>query len=177
MLLFAVLPSGIVFASVIVCQLLVFWSVRQRFSASKKYNANSTSTDARIQAVAMQSLSYVLAYTISLVPPSIVASMNLSGLNVADKKYFPLYVVLVFLWPLQGFLNFLVFIRQVYLRLRREEQNSRWQAFRVAAFAVEQSGGNGSCRLVSQRVGRRRPRAGVDKNEETDQNGLSAAED
>ena len=93
-----------------------------------------SSSSAKTQKVAVQSILYVLAYLLCFGWSVIV---SVAAWIVPDRiergDFFPLSVLEMIFFPAQGLFNAFVYARPTYLRLRNEESDlSRWHCFRKA---------------------------------------------
>lgn len=139
--IFTMAPIFMVMGTVLVCQLLIYWTVRQQLRANLRYGvvdggpqqqqAQLRPTEQRmLRSVAEQSLSYVAAFLTAFLLPTVASFIELLHYGgLSDPKFFPLFLLILFLYPLQGFLNCLVYLRPNYLALRKEVngvKRSRW---------------------------------------------------
>jgi hypothetical protein len=158
---FSGLPHALIFITIVASQTELYRSVRKRLRANQRYNVvtNPTTTTtttttgnnviqseaqkAKLQAVASQSFCYVMAFMVTLLPPTVIGYVQYFDYDhFIDARNFPLFCILYVTYPGQGALNFLVFIRPQYLMLRRKENYGRWRAFWTAATVVDmQQGG------------------------------------
>lgn len=89
---------------------------------------------AKSKSIAVQGLLYVGAFYITWFFPTMSRITEL----VAKKNYFPIQFLDTFLIPLQGFLNFVIYIRPRYLKLRREnEEDGFWKTFKTAVVEIK----------------------------------------
>lgn len=105
-LVFVVLPLGISIAGITASMFLVYWKVRKQSAASKKWSFGVGSASKLEQAVFWQCLCYVLAFYISW--PILFAVYLFS---IDENGPFGLALTVAFLAPLQGFNNWLVYVR------------------------------------------------------------------
>lgn len=72
---------------------------------------------ARVQAVALQALFYVVIFIITYLPTFIIRIIAAAQHLTDETKIYPLLVIQAIFWPMQGFFNFLVYSRSPsYLR-------------------------------------------------------------
>jgi len=86
---------------------------------------------AKSKKIAVQGLLYVVAFYITWLFPTISRITEL----VAGKNYFPIQFLDTFLIPLQGFLNFLIYIRPRFLIYRKLHVNDGfWKSLKIVVF-------------------------------------------
>jgi hypothetical protein len=141
-------PHLLILIMIVISQTQLYRSVRTRLRANERYDmmtggSPSEAQKLKLQSVATQSLSYVMAYVVTLVPTSVIGYIQYFDYDhFVPARFFPLLCILFVAYPGQGALNFLVFIRPQYLMLRRKESYGRWRAFWEAATVVDmQQGG------------------------------------
>jgi hypothetical protein len=101
-LVFVVIPLSIAIVSITACMTLVYCKVRQQSTSSKKWTFGIGSASKMQQAVFWQALFYVLAFYVSW-PPMFAVYVA----SVEEAGPFQLTLLIAFVAPLQGFLNFL----------------------------------------------------------------------
>ena len=121
MLVFVVLPLGFSIASISAAMLIVYWKVSRQTSQAKKWQLGKGSINKLESQVFWQCLFYVLAFYITW---PILFSAYLASVDVDGPLGLTLTVA--FVAPLQGFDNFLVFVRPKLLRMARD----RWSRLR-----------------------------------------------
>ena len=122
----------------IVCTWMVYWTVRQRTRRNLRHSSTSGLTNLqtkRIQMVGMQAVWYTLAFLngfLVLLIPSILSFSTKT--KQANTGWFTALLSIVYLlFPLEGFLNFLVYVRPDVARWRELNPTSSWPwAFRKA---------------------------------------------
>jgi hypothetical protein len=140
-------PHMLILITIVISQTQLYRSVRARLRANERYDitggSQSEAQKLKLQAVATQSFSYVMAYVVTLFPPTVIGYIQYFDYDhFVPARFFPLLCILFVVYPGQGALNFLVFIRPQYLMLRRKDSYSRWRAFWEAATVVDmQQGG------------------------------------
>ena len=88
--------------------------------------------------MATQSFLYVAAFIVPTIAGGVLVLMTLVDKEgVLEGRHYVLTAITVTLFPLQGLLNFLVFVRPRYILFRRRAQFSRFQAFWKAAFTLD----------------------------------------
>lgn len=119
---------------------LISWlpSKRGFTNSSKIINGQGRSRRAREVAkskkIAVQGLLYVGAFYITWFFPTMSRITEL----VAKKNYFPIQFLDTFLIPLQGFFNFMIYIRPRYIKLRKEnEEDGFWKNFKTAVLEIK----------------------------------------
>jgi len=105
-LVFAVGPLGLAIAGIIVCMFTVYCKVRMQARTSRKWSFGVGSANTLETRVFYQSLWYVLSF---LVTWPILFAMYLASVEINGP--YALTLTIAFAAPLQGFNNFLVFIR------------------------------------------------------------------
>ncbi|CAB9503330.1 expressed unknown protein [Seminavis robusta] len=106
-LVFVVLPLGLSILAITASMMTVYCTVRKQSAAAKKWTMGISQASKMEQAVFWQCLFYVMAFYITW---PILFSVYLASLD--DKvRIFGLSLTVAFVAPLQGFNNFLVYIR------------------------------------------------------------------
>ena len=107
----------------IVCTWLVYWTVHMQEKSMQRYSRGNTLKQRK--AVAMQTVCYSLACVNGIVVSLlvevrwIIVGDNISTLKLQDRPELVLYLIpLVVLFPLQGFFNWIIYCRPLYVRLR-----------------------------------------------------------
>ena len=84
--------------------------------------------------IAVQGLLYVGAFYITWLFPTISRITEL----VAKKNYFPIQFLDTFLIPLQGFFNFMIYIRPRFMKYRSDNPDDGfWKAARTVVFEIK----------------------------------------
>jgi hypothetical protein len=84
--------------------------------------------------VAMQSILYTCAFTLSWTGPTV---FHLAGWIGGYKSFFGALIIALFT-PLQGMFNAIIYGRPTYLRVRRKfPDGTRWQAFQRVFFTAD----------------------------------------
>ena len=120
----------------IACTWLVYWTVRMQEKSMQKYGRGNTLKQRK--AVAMQAVYYSLACINGIVVSVLVelrffiAPWGGDVLTLKDRPEVVLYLIPLFLlFPLQGFFNWIIYCRPVYVRLRGTYPNeSRFSIYR-----------------------------------------------
>ena len=120
-LVFVVLPLGFSITSISAAMLVVYWKVSRQTAKAKKWQLGKGSINQLESQVFWQCLFYVLAFYITW---PILFSVYLASVDVNGPLGLTLTVA--FVAPLQGFNNFLVFVRPKALRMARD----RWSRLR-----------------------------------------------
>ena len=115
-------------------------SINQRLSNLKtnRNDKNGSSRNrrgrrdaAKSKQIAVQGILYVGAFYITWLFPTISRITEL----VAGKNYFPIQFLDTFLIPLQGFLNFFIYIRPRFLNYRNQNVDAGfWKALKTVVF-------------------------------------------
>lgn len=127
---FTMVPIFVIMATVLSSQALLYWTVRRQIRSNLRYSVAQRSNEQRmVKLVLEQSFCYVAAFMIPFLLPTIATVIELFQYGgLSDAKFFPLFLLMLFLYPLQGFFNCLVYLRQKYLDLVRTNQEmSRWR--------------------------------------------------
>jgi len=115
------------------------FSPRGRLNPSNRDEGSTTPRPVRSEAlkskkIAVQGLLYVGAFYITWLFPTMSRITEL----VAKKNYFPIQFLDTFLIPLQGFLNFLIYIRPRYIAYRRQNKDDGfWKALKTVVFEIK----------------------------------------
>lgn len=137
-LVFVVLPLGFSIAAITVCMLLVYLKVRQSTAASKKWTFGIGQASAMEQAVFWQCLFYVLAFYITW---PIVFSVYLASVDIDGPL--ALTMTVAFVAPLQGFNNFLCFLRpKVKSMINNRSSGSSRSSFVARVYTTIMVGAN-----------------------------------
>ena len=141
-------PVGVIFICIAINMLRIYWHVRSTLSRGATRSLDSVSSvdttsspptsnpyTTQIQQVAAQAYLFVfvfcLTFCFGFLNQSLEASVDGTVENPWDERnIFPTIVLHQLFYPLQGFLNFFVFVRPRYLAMRDECPDlSRWKAF------------------------------------------------
>eukprot|EP00797_Seminavis_robusta_P008854 Sro162_g072850.2 (725) ;mRNA; r:45997-48171 len=130
-LVFVVLPLGISILAITASMMTVYCKVRSQSAAARKWTMGVSKASKMEQAVFWQCLFYVTAFYITW---PLLFSVYLASLD--DKvRIFGLSMTVAFVAPLQGFNNFLVYIRPKLAR-RTEDDLNRASAFVTTYFTT-----------------------------------------
>ena len=116
-LVFVVLPLGFSIASISAAMLVVYWKVSRQTAKAKKWQLGKGGINQLESQVFWQCLFYALAFYVTW---PILFSVYIASVDVGGPLGLTLTVS--FVAPLQGFNNFIVFVRPKVLRLAR----NRW---------------------------------------------------
>ena len=109
------------------------FSIRStRDSSTGKRGRRAQREVAKSRKIAVQGLLYVGAFYITWMFPTVSRITEL----VAKKNYFPIQFLDTFLIPLQGFFNFMIYIRPNYLKYRRHGEGF-WKSSKTAIFELK----------------------------------------
>jgi hypothetical protein len=111
-LVFAALPIGISIVTITCAMIRVYWSVRSKSQASRKWSLAFGNTNRLEQRVFWQALLYTLSFYVTW---PIVLSVYITSFDVKLDAY-GFTLVVAFVAPLQGFNNFLVYVRPKLMR-------------------------------------------------------------
>ena len=114
-LVFVALPLGFSIVAITAAMLVVYWKVRRQSSRAKKWQLSKGSLNELESQVFWQCVYYVLAFYITW---PILFSVYLASVDTEGPLGLTLTVA--FFAPLQGFNNFLVFVRPKMIRVARE---------------------------------------------------------
>jgi hypothetical protein len=104
----------------------------------RRYNHNgvtSSAQDKKVHRVAMQAAMYVGAFYLTIIFPS-VARMAQARWN-CTSEFFPLSILTVTFYPLQGFWNCFIYMRPRYLRYKKEHKD--WSMFQATLAAFQRT--------------------------------------
>ncbi len=104
-------------------------SIRSRDSSTGRRAQREV---AKSRKIAVQGLLYVGAFYITWMFPTVSRITEL----VAKKNYFPIQFLDTFLIPLQGFFNFMIYIRPNYLKYRRQGEGF-WKSSKTSIFELK----------------------------------------
>lgn len=97
-------------------------------TASANNNTRSPPTVTKTTAVAVQSISYVLAYLICFIWPFVIVVVEVAAPSTPRRYLFVLHMLEMIFYPIQGLFNALVYVRPMVTRLRRQDPGRpRWQ--------------------------------------------------
>jgi hypothetical protein len=144
------------FTVVIVCQFAIYWTVRKQVRTLRRYSIDSSSEEEgqskcsritkyfkkdnrrpnsvvseqekKITEVAIQATLYVLVFFVTWFFVVFTRVAHLVESEAIINAYLPLAFIAEILFPLQGFLNFLVYLRPIYKKYRRVYQEASWWA-------------------------------------------------
>ena len=132
------------FICVTFCMAMVYITVWKQTRRMDRYNVKgvnlSTERQSNVRRVAVQAALYVGAFYMTIIFPSIVR-MAQARWN-CTSEYFPLSILTVTFYPLQGFWNLIIYIRPRYLRYRKEHKGS--SIMQVAGAALSRTFGRQS---------------------------------
>lgn len=124
-------PLLFTLASLVVNNIIIFVYVKKTLQVTGRRG------QVQIRRVATQGFLYVGACFISYIPAFILRLMGSRGHRLStEADVYDILVLQSSLLPLQGFLNMLIYIRPVYLRLRHAG-TSRWMAIRGACLEAD----------------------------------------
>jgi len=127
--IFTALPMAIVLSGVVISQSLIFRYCRNTIKkCSARANMwTSDNADARVRRVAIQSFSYVGAFLLVNLWPTIIRVLDSQGVG-DERDVFPLLVLQAIFLPSQGAMNVAIYIRPRFAlrRLRCSGEESRW---------------------------------------------------
>eukprot|EP00567_Pseudictyota_dubia_P008441 CAMPEP_0197439474 /NCGR_PEP_ID=MMETSP1175-20131217/6205_1 /TAXON_ID=1003142 /ORGANISM="Triceratium dubium, Strain CCMP147" /LENGTH=1214 /DNA_ID=CAMNT_0042969395 /DNA_START=77 /DNA_END=3721 /DNA_ORIENTATION=- len=118
-LVFVVVPLGLSIMSITTSMGLVYYGVFRQAQAAKKWSANSNSSRMKKE-VFWQCLWYVLAFYVTW---PIMFAVYLASIDIGGP--YGLSVMVAFVAPLQGFSNFLVFVRPKIQKFKKEREKRR----------------------------------------------------
>ncbi|CAB9498701.1 expressed unknown protein [Seminavis robusta] len=118
-LVFFVIPLGLSIIAITISMLVVYWKVRQRAAASRKWSLGIGKVDSLEKKVFWQCLFYVLAFYVTW---PLMFSVYLASIDVDGPL--GLTMTVAFVAPLQGFTNFLVYVRP---KLSKSRRSSFWK--------------------------------------------------
>lgn len=134
------LPS----VAALILTILVYWAVRKRLGATTRFAFANHDTDRRrkqLLAVRTQALLYALAYWNSFFWYILFGILGGDDPTMLEKEgdpgYFALQLVVWLLFPLQGFINFLVYTRPRYLEWRMRNPHASFFVLLRKAIALE----------------------------------------
>lgn len=117
----------------------VYFSVRAKLKASRRYHfqgADMQTNDDKLKATRTQAILYCLAYWNSFFWYLVFGIVGGDDKIMVEKEgtppYFAMQLLAWMFFPLQGFVNFLVYTRPRYLQWRKIETDSRIRALRQA---------------------------------------------
>ena len=121
----------------VVANIVIYLKVRKTMGRTRRFSMSSTNSATRHRAdkqVAVQSTLYVMACIMTLVWSVMLRTLESMGVHRENESDVILLLFLgQFFYPLQGFWNFLIYLRPRYLRWRRREpEQPRWWCFRQA---------------------------------------------
>ena len=110
--------------------LVVAGTVVVRFRASRRFAFDaSADEDEKMREVVAQCLLYGIVFMNVMIWSTISTIYYLFGVSVESlERHFWMTVLAVFFFPVQGFFNFLIFIRPQYLYMRKRRGRGRWAA-------------------------------------------------
>jgi hypothetical protein len=127
---------------VAVCMAMVFltiWRqdrVMQRWNSTKRFSITKSDGGYRgsklVQAVAVQTTLYIGAFLLTAIFPSLVYMFQAKW-NCTDT-YYPLTILTVTFFPLQGFWNFLIYMRPRFATARKE--HSEWSFLHAVRYTL-----------------------------------------
>ena len=100
---------------VTIAMFLVYWTVRVQERASGKFAMTSNSKKRNTKRVATQAMLYIVAYFLS----ASFATLTRVIQEYVDTVPFGVILCMTILYPMQGFFNFLIYIRPRYLRYQQ----------------------------------------------------------
>lgn len=115
-LAFASAEVWAVFAYQIFAMMKVYWTILKQERANDRYNVDGVNRRQSSKKVANQALLYTGSFLITWIFEFLTRLLQ----AVTGKTFFPLLILFVIFWPLQGFLNFLIYIRPRFLRWWKE---------------------------------------------------------
>jgi len=137
--------------------MMVFNQIYKHERGLDRYRAEGAPVDRRrSRQVANQALLYVLAFALpwiwGLIISSIDTAQNIFESGVHDNAITALNMVNAFIFPLQGFFNFLVYARPRYMKIKKKypEMNFIQVVAKVLAPRLEHEGSNSVFRTSIQ---------------------------
>ena len=130
--LFAGGPVGFVFVCIMVNFFRIYQHVRRVLSRGARRSFDSENQTNRIDQVATQSYLYVLVFCLTFACAFLTQSMEAGTPDETwnERDIFPWIVLNQMFFPLQGFLNFFIYLRPRYIAVRSFHlQQTRWWAF------------------------------------------------
>ena len=116
---------------------LIFTGRQRLKGRNRKSDQNNRETRievAKSMKIAVQGLLYVGAFYITWTFPTVSRLTEL----IAKKNYFSIQFLDTLLLPLQGFLNFIIYVRPRFLNYRfRHQDEGFWKALKVVVFEIK----------------------------------------
>ena len=112
---FAVGPLGVAIISIITCMLTVYCKVRRQARTSRKWSMGVGTSNTLETQVFYQSFWYIMSFLVSW---PILFAMYLASVDVGGP--YGVTITIAFVAPLQGFSNFLVYIRPKVNQWKKE---------------------------------------------------------
>jgi hypothetical protein len=122
------IPFLLCLMALVINNILIYRKVREVMVMGGRRSSNASIQSLRIRHVAIQAYLYVTGFFIPVLFTLLLRSLN--GMNVIlqsdEAKFFHLIFLNHLMFPLQGFCNFVVFMRPRYLRSRALSPDLPW---------------------------------------------------
>ena len=140
-------PVWIESGSIFACLLTVMWTVIEKRKSSARFvfqeqgntvtsviqRQTSRTFDAQTRSVVVQCLLYCFSFTNGIFWQTFQLTLQFRKTEGLFQQWFFVVALSIILFPLQGFFNFIVFIRPGYLHMRSQyPERSRWTSLKYA---------------------------------------------
>lgn len=159
--LFCTTPQFVLLAIIYISIMLIYCAVRDQARRALAIAANRNSVRARTKAVVVQSCLFATVFFFTWASSVLVPLLGYT-VKESPAKVRSIYVLSILVstfTPLQGFFNFLIYIRPRFLRMWRDRKMSFWAALGLAVFGGRES--SSTQRRLSQQLRRNSMAAGV----------------
>lgn len=130
------------------CMLAIYRKIQERSAAMRRYvyqRANMVPRPSMMDVAARETAKQALLYSSAFLFTYLWSAISLLTKNSdTSRQQTTLYILMAIFLPLQGFWNFLAYIRPRFMKLRREQDNlSFLSILKIIVFAPEEDTGQG----------------------------------